>query len=107
MNLYCIGNKTPDKELMNILAKGENIRIERIVSSGEVSPDGFWYDQEEDEAVFLIRGSAVLQFEEGSTPLKEGDWIIIPGHKRHRVTYTSSNPPAVWLCIFGKDIIKA
>lgn len=104
MNLFDIKDKLPGKELITILAKGEDIRIERIVSEGESSPDHFWYDQDEDELVFLLQGSARLEFESEEVVMKAGDYLLIPAHKKHRVADTSNKPPAVWLCVFGKGI---
>ena len=77
-------------------------RIERIVSEGHVSPEGFWYDQDEPEWVALLQGTAELEFEDGRRhPMEAGDWLAIPAHERHRVAYTSSAPPCVWLAVFG------
>lgn len=76
-------------------------KVERIVSLGHVSPQGFWYDQAEDEFVLILQGSGAIQFAEGETQeLKSGDWVIIPAHRRHRVAWSSSEPPCVWLCVF-------
>ena len=77
-------------------------RIERIVSEGHVSPEGFWYDQGEPEWVALLQGTAELEFEDGRRhPMGAGDWLTIPAHERHRVAHTSSDPPCVWLAVFG------
>ncbi len=90
-----------NEEITNILHQSHGVRIERIVSTGQVSPDGFWYDQEEDEWVALLDGEAQIMFEDGTVFLmSRGDHLLIPAHCRHRVTYTSSQPPAVWLAVF-------
>ena len=39
--------------------------VQRIVSTGQASPPGFWYEQDEDEWVVLLVGSAVLAFADG------------------------------------------
>lgn len=102
MNLFQVFDKVPNEELVAILASGETIRIERIVSDGEFSPEGFWYDQDEDELVILLQGTAILEFETGNEiTLKVGDLQMIPAHQKHRVSFTSSNPPTIWLCIFS------
>jgi cupin 2 domain-containing protein len=90
-------------ELAEVLAQGAGVRIERIVSTGQASPPGFWYDQAEDEFVVLLAGSAVLRFEEGDRrfDLAPGDWIEIPANVRHRVEYTQADPPTVWLAVHG------
>jgi cupin 2 domain-containing protein len=77
------------------------VRIERIVSTGQASPPGFWYDQPDDEFVVLISGLARLRFEQDdlSLDLKPGDWVEIPAHVRHRVEWTQAEPPTVWLAV--------
>lgn len=78
-------------------------RIERIVSTGQASPAGFWYDQEEDEFVLLVTGAARLAIEGRPEPvlLEPGDWVNLPAHCRHRVEWTSAQPPTVWLAVFS------
>ena len=86
------------EELTTVLAEGIGVRIERIVSAGQVSG---WYDQAEAEFVALLEGNAVIEFENGGTAaLEKGDTLIIKPGERHRVAYTSANPPCVWLCVF-------
>lgn len=90
------------EELVNILAeKKPGVRVERIVSKGHCSPDGFWYDQEESELVFVLRGTGVLEFQSGqSTLMKKGDYVLIDPHEKHRVVSTSADEHCVWLAIF-------
>ena len=73
------------KELIEVIAANHHVRIERIVSHGHASPDGFWYDQDEDEWVIVLKGSARLQFEDSIVELKPGDCVNIPARKKHRV----------------------
>jgi cupin 2 domain-containing protein len=89
------------EEEIERLIDGANLRIERIVSTGQASPPGFWYDQPDDEFVVLLAGSARLRFEAGDLhlELKPGDWVEIPAHARHRVEWTQADPPTVWLAI--------
>jgi cupin 2 domain-containing protein len=92
---------TPTEEVTEILLQRPDLRVERIISTGQASPPGFWYDQEEDEWVSVVQGEAALQWEDGSrAELGAGDWVLIPAHKKHRVERTSSKPPCVWLAIF-------
>ena len=100
MNLFDIEKIPNSEELVEILAENKNVRIERIVSYGQTSPDGFWYDQDENEFVALLQGEAVISYEDGSVKLKAGDTVLIPSHKKHRVEFTSVEPPCVWLCVF-------
>lgn len=93
----------PDKletEFFEDLLKTDNFKLERIVSQAHSSPDGFWYDQDKNEFVLLISGSAELEFEdENITQLKPGDYIIIPSHKKHRLKKTDPDKKTVWLTI--------
>lgn len=89
------------EELFTTLAASSSVRIERIVSRGHRSPEGFWYDQEESEFVLVVSGSAELQFEDGATRiLTPGDWLEIPAHTRHRVSSTATDRDTVWLAVF-------
>jgi len=88
------------EELVEVLAEGEGkVRVERIVSTGHSSPEGYWYDQEAVEWVCLLKGSAVLAFEgdQGAVDMRPGDWIEIPAHCRHRVERTDGEEETVWL----------
>lgn len=79
------------------------VQIERIISTGQISPPGFWYEQAADEWVVLLTGTAVLGWDDGTElRLQTGDWVLIPRGKRHRVAYTSQEPPCVWLAVHGE-----
>lgn len=87
-------------EVLEILLGRPGVRIERIVSSGQTTPPGEWYDQTADEWVALLAGSAALQFDDGTrVEMAPGDWLLIPAHARHRVAATSVDPPCVWLAV--------
>lgn len=92
------------KELVSVLAESSGTRIERIVSDGHASPEGFWYDQEQDEWVMIVSGSAVLSMETDSgielVKLKSGDHLPIPAHQRHRVESTSQTEKTIWLAVY-------
>ena len=90
------------KELFTELLSKRNMRIERIVSFGQASPAGFWYDQSESEWVLLLEGAAQLQFEDRQVDLVPGDYLNIPAGTRHRVEKTAENTRTVWLAIFYK-----
>jgi len=92
------------EELVTVLAENQNVRIERIVSTGQSSPEGFWYDQDEHEWVVVLKGEATLVFENGkSVHLTPGDHVLIPSHKKHRVDRTTTDSPTVWLAVFYRD----
>ncbi len=90
------------EELLTTLFSAENVRIERIVSHGHSSPEGFWYDQDEAEWVVVLKGAARLRFEDESSPteLRLGDSLLIPAHRKHRVEWTTPDEPTVWLAVF-------
>ena len=98
MNIYELPELPLSEELTTVLAESGNIRVERIVSAGQVSG---WYDQTETEFVALLEGGAAIEFESGRTVhMTRGDTLLIGPRERHRVSYTSSEPPCVWLCVF-------
>ncbi|MBR6462987.1 cupin domain-containing protein [bacterium] len=90
------------EEIGETIVNSDCCRVEKIVSTGQASPDGFWYDQEESEWVLLLRGSATITFEEGDLKLLPGDHINIPPHRRHRLKETAKDEPTVWICVFYK-----
>ena len=87
------------QELIETISSHANIRIERIVSHGHASQEGFWYDQEQDEFVLLLKGEAELEFEDGTMHLKPGDYLTINAHRRHRVKWTTPEQPTIWLAV--------
>jgi cupin 2 domain-containing protein len=91
-----------DEEFVELLAR-PGIRIERIVSNGQTTPVDSPYDQDHDEWVLLLRGSASLWTAgDGERELRPGDHVLIPAHCRHRVTRTEKDQPTIWLAIhFG------
>lgn len=89
-----------DKELFQCLLKHDTITIERIISKGHRSAESDWYDQEENEWVMVLKGKAVLSFEDQSSiQLNEGDFINIPSHKKHRVAWTDPDNETIWLAV--------
>lgn len=100
-NLYAQLSDSMPHEMIEALAQGENFRLERIVSLGHTTPPGQWYDQDADEWVVLLSGSARLLFEDGKEyrNLKPGDWLLIQAHHRHRVEWTDQNCHTLWLAL--------
>lgn len=90
------------QELFHTLASNSTgVRIERIVSFGHQSPEGFWYDQTQAEWVMLLQGEAILALEgQSDIHLSAGDCLNIPAHTRHRVVWTTPQQPTVWLAVF-------
>lgn len=91
----------PD-EIVEVMLAGGDVRIERIVSHGQASPPGHWYDQDEDEWVMLLEGAATLRFEDGDNLLQmtPGMHVHIPAHARHRVERTAPGRRSLWLAVF-------
>ncbi len=87
-------------EVFQDILKTGNVRIERIVSSGQASPPGFWYDQEWDEWVLLLKGAAVVKFYDNKFyNLLPGKSLFIPAGRKHRVESTSLECETIWLAI--------
>ena len=97
MNIFELSELSLTNEMTTILIENEKVRIEKIISTGQISD---WYDQEETEFVVLCDGNAELEFEHNRVVLAKGDSLLIPPHQKHRVAYTSSEPPCIWLCVF-------
>jgi cupin 2 domain-containing protein len=88
-------------EISETLLKTDDFRLERIISSGQATPFGEWFDQDSNEWVVLLSGSAGLLFEgeEEVRSMHPGDYIHIPAHQRHRVEWTDPGQKTVWLAL--------
>lgn len=80
--------------------KNETIKVEKIVSNGQKSPQNFWYEQEKSEFILLLEGFAILEFENREVELKKGDCLNIEAFKKHRVKFTSLDEPTIWFAVF-------
>ncbi len=100
-NLFQLPISLSMAEELETLAEGHQLRIERIISTGQITAPGEWYDQELDEWVILLQGQAKLMLKDCLHHLKAGDYLLIPAHCRHRVEYTSTEPPCIWLAVHG------
>ncbi len=99
-NLFDAISQEMPGEAVEELLRAASFRIERIVSRGQASPAGFWYDQQTEEWVLLVSGSATLGFDDGrQVNLKPGDHLLIPSHCRHRVERTDPERETVWLAV--------
>lgn len=106
MNLLLLKNilaDLPDSatEIFETLLEKPGIKIERIISSGQATPEGEWYDQGSDEWVLLFSGSARLMIEGEETPrrLEAGNYLLLPAGCRHRVEWTDPDVKSVWLAV--------
>lgn len=92
-------------ERFETLAQGNGpFRLERIISRQHASPPGFWYEQEFDEWILLLRGSATLLIQDGEGQLRQcllgpGDFLELPAHCRHRVEKTNPRVDTIWLAL--------
>jgi cupin 2 domain-containing protein len=78
-----------------------DVRIERIISKGQTSPEHGWYDQEENEWIMVLQGAGVITFADGYTcQLLAGDYIHIPAHCKHKVSWTDPDQVTIWLAVF-------
>src|SRR5512133_73188 len=98
-NLFADLRPDPAAEQAVELLSRPGLRIERIVSTGQASPPGFWYDQPQAEWVLLLRGEASLAFEDEPAPrlMQAGDFVDIAAHRRHRVESTAAL--TLWLAV--------
>ena len=105
MNLFEDVPTQLPSELIEVLAEGESVRIERIVSTGHSTDPDNWYDQEQDEWVVVLKGEAKLRFDDGElVTMTPGDHLLIPAHRRHRVEWTTPDEPTVWIAVFFEQL---
>ncbi len=94
-----------EEEAVDMLLQGPGFRLERIISNGQRSPDGFWYDQAEAEWVMLLAGDAklLIEGEADARALKPGDAVFLPASRRHPVGATAAGQETVWLALFATE----
>ena len=98
MNIFEI-EKLPgieEEEIVDILKENGDVKIERIISTGQVSD---WMVQEKKEYVLLLQGNTVIEFNDKKVEMKAGDTLFIEKSERHRVAYTSESPCCIWFCV--------
>jgi cupin 2 domain-containing protein len=95
------GTQGPLEHIDALVERG-GVTVERIVSHGHASPAGFWYDSPRNEWVVLLTGAAALEFDgvEALHEMRPGDYLHIDAHCRHRVAWTDSDQPTVWLAVY-------
>lgn len=90
------------EEIFETLLQKKGILIERIVSTGQITPENEWYDQEKDEWVVLLQGKATLLLDKVGGELLQldaGDAVLIEARRKHRVVFTSTEPACIWLAV--------
>ena len=100
-NLYAGIPEEFRDEFFETVLSASHVSIARIVSKGHASPEGFWYDQDDNEWVILLKGKALLRFERPSRSmtLNPGDYVHIEKHVRHRVEWTDPKEDTIWLAV--------
>ncbi|WP_116963774.1 cupin domain-containing protein [Fastidiosibacter lacustris] len=98
MNLFTIPKRSKD-EIFEIITKTPNLKVERIVSYGQTTPHNQPYLQSNNELVFVLQGQAQIIMHDMTYQLNTGDSLLIPQNTKHWVSYTSNNPPVIWLAI--------
>jgi cupin 2 domain-containing protein len=103
-NLFTHITQASGSEVFETLLQTDALKLERVVSTGQATPPGQWYDQDRDEWVVLLSGSAGLLFdgERDIRVLQPGDYILVPAHTRHRVEWTETGTETIWLALHYK-----
>ncbi|HIF5880511.1 TPA: cupin domain-containing protein [Vibrio parahaemolyticus] len=102
-NLFSEIPENISEEIFEDIISTEGVRIERILSHGQSSPETGWYDQAENEWVIVLKGQGVIEFKTGQiVTLSKGDYVNIKAGEKHRVISTSSQEVTVWLAVFYK-----
>lgn len=102
-NLFAAAAAAPGQEESLELHAAGGLRIKRIVSPpGYSDPPDRWHDQDCDEWVAVLAGTAGLHFAQEAAPraLRSGDHLHIPAHARHRVAWTDPDRATVWLAVY-------
>ncbi len=100
MNIFdAIPNDLAGEQVTDILCN-EQVRIKRILSKGHTTPAEGWFDQDDDEWVMVVEGAGTILFEDGTEQrLDKGDYLHIPAHTKHKVTWTDPDRGTVWLAV--------
>lgn len=89
------------EEIFETIIESSSIKVEKIISRGQKSPDNFWYDQDKNEWIIIIKGEARLQLENNQIiDLVEGDYLNILAHQKHHVVWTKPDNETIWLAVY-------
>ena len=97
-------------EELRALLTTPDLRIERIVSTGQASPPGFWYDQDWAEWVLVLAGQAGLLIEGETAP--RPCWSPAATCISRRIAGTAWNGPqrrcprCGWRCIIAEATLN-
>jgi len=99
-----IFNNIPEvipEEIIDTIIESDSVKIERIISKGHSSPENFWYDQDKNEWIIILKGNAAIEFEDKNIfELRKGDYLNIPAHQKHRVNRTDPQKETIWLAVY-------
>ena len=100
-NLFPAPSGHGEEEIVPLL-QTPSLNLQHLVSKGQASPRGFWYDQMDPEWILLLRGTATLDFgAAGMLDLRAGDSLTIPAHAKHRVDQVSED--ALWVAMHFRE----
>ena len=102
-NIYSKITARKDKETFQALVANEKLKIERIISHGQVTEKGTWLKEARDEWVIVLKGAGKLRFRKDNSliKLKAGDYVLIPANTSHRVEWTSLRQKTIWLAVYS------
>ncbi len=101
MNIFAQIPKDLKNEIFEDIIKTDNLKIERIISNGHTSPKSGWYESEQNEWVIVLKGEAVLSFENSDdVKLSAGDYLNIEAYTKHKVSWTQPNTETIWIAIY-------
>lgn len=103
-NIFADVPVDPGQEEFSNLLKLPGTRVERIVSLGQTTPEGQWYDQDWTEWVIVLQGHARILLEGETEPrdLRPGDWLELAAGVRHRVVFTDPTQPTIWIAVHAE-----
>ncbi len=104
-NIYSKITTRKDKEIFQTLLVNNKLKIERIISQGQVTEKGKWLKEAHDEWVIVLKGAGKLRFRKDNRLVKltEGDYILIPANTPHRVEWTHPKQKTIWLAVHSKE----
>lgn len=101
-NIYSRIPVKKDKEIFQTLLKNKKLKVERIISQGQVTEKGKWLKETHDEWVIVLKGAGKLRFRKDNhlIKLKAGGYVLIPANTAHRVEWTSPREKTIWLAVY-------
>jgi mannose-6-phosphate isomerase-like protein (cupin superfamily) len=76
------------------------VKLERIVSNGQATPEDAPMVQDADEWVVVLQGAAGMRIEDSAeVTLGPGDHLLIAAGQKHWVTWTAKDRATVWLAV--------